>query len=69
MTNVHEVIPHDFAVLLDLECEGMTDLQKVQARRIAMFSLRFARRQYEQVGLALKNSEPSLLGDRKTVRG
>lgn len=67
MTTVHEHVPHDFAVLLDHECEGMTDLQKVQARHIAMLSLRFARVQYEQVGLALKNSEPDLIG-RKTVR-
>lgn len=68
MTNGHDVIPREFAAILDQECAGMTDLERVQARRIAALSLRFARKQYEHTGLALRNSEPSLLSGSATVR-
>ena len=63
-----DTIPKAFADLLELECEGMTDMQKAQARRIAVITLQFAREQYNHVGLALKNSEPDLMGGARTVR-
>lgn len=69
MTNGHDVIPREFAAILDRECAGMTDLERVTARRIAALSLRFARKQYEHTGLALKNSEPDIIACGPTVRG
>ena len=63
-----DTIPKAFADLLDKECVGMSDLERVRAMRLVRLTLGFAREQYDHVGLALKNSEPDLMGGTKTVR-
>lgn len=68
MTNGCNTIPKEFAALFDRECEGMSDRERAKAARLVRLTLTFAREQYEQVGLALKNSEPDLIGTAQTVR-
>lgn len=70
MTNVADVIPAEFAALLDRETDGcgLTNREIALARRFAGIGLRFAAEYHAATSLALRNAVPNLLCGPMTVR-